>query len=296
MPTQEEITEQKRKKQQASNGLFGSMGGIQKAMLLIFGLAIFFLIWTFAFGGINNFYQLVFFIISFVAIAGLMMVMLTAISWYFAPDVFSPKKDFFTKTVNLAVDLKPTNVYNLYFKGDIGKKMVKAGKITGLIGIPYLVGKPKFHEEDIYKDGKIIAKKGSPVYEKSLILKRNMPIFEKIEYSSDGDTLFIYESGWFLFKRKHYLRCHRSLHSDLNGDVFIEDINPVPYGAWEYPYKQLQEQPARIMLQNQLEVILATHDHQADLISQGVDAAVYYNPAFRIATRANAEMVGQDGQ
>lgn len=290
MPEQQEITQQKAKKK--DQGLFGSMSGIQKALLIIFGIAMFFLVWTFIFGGITNFYQLIAFIISFIAIGGLFYGLLFFISWYFAPEYFSPKKDYFNRLVNLAIDLKPANVRGIYFRGDKDKKRVKGGNIIGLIGVPYFIGKLKLHEESLLdKERKIVSKKGSPVMEYSKVLKRNIPVFEKIEYGQDGDTLFVYESGWLFLKRRHYLRCHKSLHGDLNGDVEIYDINPVPYGSlFEYPFKQLQASPAKIMLQNQLEVILATHEHQYDLISQGVDSAVYFNPYFRLLHKQASEM------
>lgn len=286
---QEEV--QKKKEQE---GIFGQMSTLQKVLLIIFGVAIFFVIWTFVFGGISNFYELIFFGASFIGIAVLFWVVLWAVALYMTPSQYSPKKDYFTRVVNLAMDLKPENVQDLYFMGDKSKRRVRAGKIIGILGIPYLIGNIKLHEEDLYKKGELVAKKGSPVYEYSPVLKRNMPIYQKIEYGNDGDTVIIYESGWLL-KRKHYLRCHRKLHSELNGDVDVFDINPVPYGSlWIYPFKQLQEEPSRLMIQNQLEVILATHEHQYDLISQGVDSAVYFNPYFRLLQKQNAEVVNSE--
>jgi len=291
MADQEEMM--RKKAQKKDQGWFGSMGTTQKILLLIFGVAIFFIVWTFAFGGIQNFYQLIMFAVSFIAIAALFFVILTAVQWYLAPEYFSPKKDYTTRLVNLALDLKPTNVFDLFFMGDRGKKRVRAGKIIGLLGVPYFLGEIKLHEEDKFnKDNQRIAKKGEPVMEYSFALRKKVPVFDKIHYGYDGDTLFVYEAGWFLFKTRHYLRCHRSLHSDLNGDVEVYDINPIPFGTmFEYPFKQIQKEPARVMIQNQLEVILATHEHQYDLISQGVDSAVYFNPYFRLLQKQNAEMV-----
>lgn len=294
----EEETEMRDKKaQKQDQGFFGNMSMIQKALLIIFGLAIFFLVWQFVFGGITNFYQLIAFAISFIAIAGLFYLIAFFVSFYLAPDYYSPKKDYFNRLVNLATDLKPTNVRDLYFRGDKDKKRVKAGNIVGLISIPYLVGRQKKHQEDIIdpKDpDKFLAKKGEPVIEYSTVLKRKIPVYDGIEYGQDGDTFFIYESGWFFLKKRHYLRCHKTLHGDLNGDVEVYDINPVPYGSlYEYPFKQLQKEPERIMIQNQLEVILATSEHQLDLISQGVDSAVYFNPYFRLMHKQASESVQQ---
>jgi len=121
-PQQTEMRDEKAKKK--DQGMFGQMSGIQKALLIILGLAMFFIIWQFLFGGITNFYQLVAFLVSFVAIAVLFYGMLFFISWYLAPEYFSPKKDYFNRLVNLATDLKPTNVKDLYFRGDKDKKRV----------------------------------------------------------------------------------------------------------------------------------------------------------------------------
>ena len=123
------------------------------------------------------------------------------------------------------------------------------------------------------------------------MLETRVPVFEKIEYGKDGDTLIIYEKGWFIFKRRHHLRCNRLLHSTLNGDVTVYDINPVPYGKYfEYPFKQMQRDPQKIMVQSQLEVILATHEHQGDLISQSADAGIYFNPYFRFIEKSQSEI------
>ena len=299
MENQQEISQEKTKKQPA--GLFGSMSATQKVLLIIFGLAIFFLIWTFVFGGITNFYQLIFFLASFLGVGALFYAMIFFIQMYLTPELFSPKKDYFNRLVNLAIDLKPTNVYDLYFRGDKDKKRVKAGKIVGLLGIPYFIGnvktygKPKDPPDTVYTDEKGNKhKKGEMVYKESKVLKRKIPVFESVVWGDDGDTFFIYESGWFFIKKRHFLRCHRSLHGDLNGDVEIYDYNPIPYGSlYEYPFKQLQAHPERIMIQNQLEIIIATQEHQLDLISQGVDSAVYFNPYFRLLNKQQSEMSAQ---
>lgn len=293
MPEANDLANEKAKKGK-QQGFFGKMSGIQKFLLIIFALGIFFVIWTFLFGGINNFYELIFFLVSFGATAVLFYAVLSFVSFFLAPEQFSPKKDYFNRLVALAFDLKPSNVQDIYFRGDKDKKRVRAGKITGLIGVPYMIGEQLRYIQDVIKEGKIIHRIGEPVFEYSNVLKKMIPKFGQVHWGGDGDTLFIYEAGWFLFKRIHYLRCHKSLHGDLNGDVEIYDINPVPYGSlFEYPFKQLQADPAKIMIQNQLEVILATHEHQYDLISQGVDSAVYFNPYFRLMQKSNAEMVAE---
>jgi hypothetical protein len=49
-----------------------------------------------------------------------------------------------------------------------------------------------------------------------------------------------------------------------------------------------------MMLQSQLEVILATHEHQGDLISQSADAGIYFNPYFKLVDKMNSE-ISRDG-
>jgi hypothetical protein len=278
MPDEQTMGGQKPKGKK--EGLFASLAGWQKVLLLVFALIIFFLIWNFVFGGIKNVYQLFAFVAAFGAIIVLGFIVLTAVQWYLQPEYFSPKKDFRTRLVNTSIDLKPPNVNDLFYRGSKDKRRVRGGHIIGLMGIPYLIG-------DIEKDAN-----GEIQYEDAKILKNTkIPKFSKISYGLDGDTLFVYESGWFLFKRRHYLRCNNQKHGDLNGDVDVYDINPIPVGDFfEYPYTQVQKEPAKIMLQHQMETIIATYDHQQDLISQGVDAAIFFNPFFRFVEKQNAEL------
>lgn len=287
MPFQQEIQQKKNNETKK-----GGMSWTTKIVLILIGICIFFIVWNFAFGGITSFYQLFFFGVSFVAIIGTGFLVLYFLRIWITPAQFSPKKDYFNRLVNLAIDLKPDNVRDLYFRGDKDKKRVRAGRIVGLLGIPYFIGHLKRHEKDKFdSEKKKIANAGDPVYQYSEALRKNVPVFESVEYGEDGDSFFIYEKGFMFFAKRHYLRCHKSLHGDLNGDVDIYDINPVPYGSlFEYPYKQKQKDPARIMIQNHLEVILATQEHQLDYISQGVDSAVYFNPYFRLIEKSKVEM------
>ena len=251
---------------------WGKISLWQKIVIGILIITFIIIVWSFLFGGINSIFEFVFVIFVSIVLIGIGYVVVVAGEIYF-------KEDYFTRLVNLAVDFRPENLNNLWFEGDVGKKSVSAGRILGCIGIPYLIGTPKRDES------------GAPVYVRSKILKQDIPVFAKIESAGDGDTLFVYEKGWFIFKRRHFLRCNRALHSTLNGDVTIYDINPVPYGKYfEYPYKQYQQETGKIMLQSQLEVILATHEHQGDLISQSADAGIYFNPYFKLMDKMKAEV------
>ena len=259
-------------------GFFESLSVIQKAILFLLVLTLLFVAWVFLFGGVNSVWELAFVIILTGVVFFIGYLLIFASKLIFKQAYYSPKEDWFTRLVNTAMDFCPNNLNDLYFMGNDWKKTVRGGKIIGCLGIPYLIGKPKL------KDGKM-------QWYKSKLLNKKIPVFESIEYGMEGDTLIIYEKGWFIWAKKHYLRCHRSLHSDLNGDVVIKDINPVPYGKFfEYPFKQIQAQAPRIMLQSQLEVIIATHEHQGDLISQAADSGTYYNPFFRMVEKGKAEI------
>ncbi len=285
-------------KEVAPKSAVGGMGLLQKIVLggiilvfIIIGLFV-------VLGGINNFYELIFVL--------LFLFGLLVIGWFvvfggqlaFKEKYFSPKEDFFTRTVNLAIDHCPDNIRgcSLFFEGSDWKKNVMGGKIIGCIGLPDYVGEPVY-EDVIYKrknrDGSITEEKMTQqkYMDSPFLGNRKVPLFKNVTVGQDGDTLFIYESGWFVFKRRHNLRCNRLFHSDLNGDVVVYDINPVSYGKfWLYPYKQLQTMPSRIQIQSQLEVILAAHEHQGDLISQSADAGLYANPYMRMIEQGAAEI------
>lgn len=235
--------------------------------------------WVFLFGGINSIWEFAFIVLLTIVLMGIFYIVIVAGELAFRPAYYSPKEDYFTRLSNMAIDFCPSNLNNIWFQGDREKKAVNGGKILGCLGVPYFIGKPKLSE------------KGEQEYIDSKLLNMKIPVFEKIEYGREGDTFFIFEKGWFIFKRRHYLRCNRDLHSELNGDVTVYDINPIPYGRYfEFPFKQVQKDSGRIMIQSQLEVILATHEHQGDLISQSADAGIYFNPYFKALDKMNAEI------
>lgn len=277
-------------KPQGKKGFFEKMSSFQKVLLFIGVLVILIMSISLLMGGIKDFYQFFFYIIvlSAVLIGGYIIVKATSI--IFAPRYFSPREDLRTKLLNMAQDYKPDNVTNLYFMGDSGKRRVLAGKIMGILGLPYYSGKVRRYEKDT-KVGNVIHKKGDIVYS---VVKdfqgKPVPLYDDVQLVEDGDTLFIVKKGWFFMGKTHFIRVRRDLHSTLNGDVDVYDINPVPYGFFEYPFKQMQESVSQIMIQNQIETILATHEHQHDLISQSVDSAIYFNPAYRMALKQNAEI------
>jgi len=264
---------------QKKQGFFERMSMFQKILLFIGVIIVLIMSVSLLMGGIKDFYQFFFYLIvlSAVVIGGYIVIKATSI--IFAPRYFSPREDLRTKLLNMAQDYKPANVNNLYFRGDIGKQRVLAGRIIGLLGLPYFTGKVKKDEKGKVIYSKVKDFQGKPV-----------PLYEDIKLCDDGDTLFIIKKGFLFLGKTHFIRVKRELHGDLHGDVDVYDINPVPYGFFEYPFKQMQESVSQIMIQNQIETILATHEHQHDLISQSVDSAIYFNPAYRMALKQNAEI------
>lgn len=259
-------------------GMFDKMNWLQKLAIIVIiaigGITIISLIFT----GTDKFYQFMFNLAIIIGCVAIIYFIIQATTLIFTQKQYSPREDLKTKYLNMAVFYKPDNVRDLYFTGDVGKKRVSAGRIIGLLGIPYFIG-------DIKKD-----EKGKIKYSKSIgVDGKKTPLYDNIRLAEGGDTLFIVEKG-SLFKKKHYIRCNKEYHSSLNGDVEIYDINPQPYGFFEYPYKQIQTNIGQIAMQNQLETIVATYEHQHDFISTGVDSAVFFNPAYRIAIKQNAEM------
>jgi hypothetical protein len=271
-------------KPQEKKGFFDKLSLFQKVILFILFIVILVLIVSLFLGGINSFYQFFFYLIVFAIIGLMIYVIIQAVNMMFQPKYYSPREDTFTKIKNMAVDYKPDNLNNLYFVGDVGKKRVLAGKIAGCLVLPYYSGTIERDNEGkvIYTDLKTFDGKQVPKY-------------AGITLVDDGDTFFIAEKG-IIFKKYHYLRCHRKLHSTLNGDVEVYDVNPIPYGSFEYPYKQIQENVTQIMIQNQIETILATHEHQHDLISQSTDAGLYSNPLMRFSMKQQAELGVSDQQ
>lgn len=288
------MAEQMQLQPQEKKGFFASMSLFQKALLFIGAIIVLMLVVAIFLGGIKSFYEFFFYLTIFVIILVGAYIVIKATGMIFQPKYFSPREDFFTKLKNMASDYCPDNLGNLYAVGDVGKRRVLIGKIIGCLHLPYYSGRIKKYENDVVElvdDKKVIThKKGEIVYTEYKTMEgKKVPMYEDIVESTDGDTFFVTSKG-LIFKKVHYIRMHRTFHSSLNGDVDMYDINPVPYGAYEYPYKQMQRSITQVMIQNQIEVIIATHEHQHDLISQSTDAGLYSNPLMRYNIKNQAEM------
>lgn len=277
-----------------------SLGLLQKVVLAIIIIA-FVLIGAFVLlGGIGNMYELILAIIFLFGLLAIGWIILFSGELTFKEKYFSPKEDFFTRTVNLAIDYCPDNIRgcSVYFEGSDWKKSVRGGTIIGCLFIPNFIGEPVmekvvFERKD--KAGNVISREErlmQKYIDSPYLGNRKIPAFKDVKIDSDGDTLLIYEKGFFIWKKKHYLRCHRSLHTDLNGDVVIHSLNPIAYGKFfEYPSCQIQKAPSDIMVQSQLEVLIATYEYQGDLISQGAEMGLNINPFFRAIRESQTEIM-----
>lgn len=264
---QEQVQSKPQKKSFLSN-----LGLFQKIALIIVFLILVVMAINFLLGGVQNFWQFVFSVFFAILLIVFVYFIIAGIDARFKREYYSPKEDLITKYMNISIALCPKNLGNLYFRGDETKQGVYAGKIIGCLAVPYLIGK------------QILDDNGSPKTIYSEILKKNIPLFENTVYGTERDTLFLTEirSGFLgMIRKKFFYRVNRELHTELNADVFIKDINPVPQGAFLIPTKQYQRDPGRMMIQSSLEVIMATFEHQGDLISQSADAGVYFNPYFK---------------
>lgn len=283
---------------QEKQGFFAQMGLLQKAILVIAIIIVLILSIGVALGGIESFFEFFFYIIIIVGIGVGLYILIQAAPYLFKPHYYSPRNDLRQKLIQMAADYKPDNVNELFFMGTTWKRRVSGGKIIGLLGLPYLTGEVARYEKDVLdKQGKVKHKKGDVIFTEIKDPEDNakkIPLYKNIQLGEDGDTFFVTRKGWFIFARHHLIRCKKEFHSELHGDVDIYDINPVPYGFFEYPFKQIQKEIGQIMVQNQIETILATHEHQHDLISQSVDSAIWFNPHMRYLMKQQAEM-GDDG-
>ena len=282
-------------------GVFERMSFFQKALLFMAVLTILLIVVGILLGGVDDFYQFFFYltVLSAVIVGGYVIIKATGL--LFQQRYYSPREDLRVKLLNMSTDYKPDNLNRLFFEGDVGKQRVFAGKIVGCLGLPYYTGAIKRYEKDVKDElEKLVHRKGEIVYSSAKDFEnKKIPVYEDVKPKVDkkknylGDTLFVIKKGFFIFGKTHLIRCNRDLHSDLHGDVTIYDINPQPYGMFEYPFKQMQKDIDQIMIQNQIETIIATHDHQHDLISQSVDSAIYFNPVYRMGVKQGSEIPEQ---
>lgn len=190
------------------------------------------------------------------------------------PKAFSPTEDFRTKLMTHAQKIKPPNAYNLWLRGEGRRARAIYGKITGIAWIPYLTSEIErdTHGNVVYlSDGN-----GHNLVDKRT--KQSIPK-RKMIASSDGDTVFVVKRG--LLAKPEIIRCNPKWHSELIGDVYINDLGLVPFGEYLYPSKQWQGNITEIMKQNEMEVIVQTFQNNLDLISNVTTLSIASEPSYR---------------
>lgn len=284
-------------KPQAKKGFFERMTLFQKILLFLGVVVVLILSVSIVLGGITSFYQFFFYLIVFSVFVVGAYIVIKAVGMIYQPKYFSPRSDYTTKLINDAVDYCPDNLGNLYFTGDVGKKRILVGKIKGCIVVPHLVGDIERYSDDVTVNGQIVHKKDSVVFTDAKTFEgKPIPKFKDVRAVGDGDTLFVAEKGFLFWTKKHNIRCHRGLHTTLNGDVDIMDINPQRYGVFEYPYKQYQISLGQIQMQNLLETVIVGSEYHFDLVSVATDAGLYSNPLMRFSMKQGAELGGDQNE
>jgi len=263
-------------------GFFDQIGLFPK-IIIFFGLAL--IVTTLLFGlNLGNIPE---FMINMAKVGvGIFLIMLAlqGVMSVLKPKAFSPTEDFRTKMINHANKIKPPNCYNLWLRGEGIRSRAMYGKITGVAWVPYLTS-------EIEKDDKgntvyLTDDKGTKLLNK--LTKQTIPK-RKMVATKDGDTIFIVKRG--LLARPEIIRCNPKWHSELIGDVYINDLGLVPFGEYFYPSKQWQSSIENIMKQSELETVLTTFTNNLDLISNVTTLSIASEPTFRKILEARNEQI-----
>lgn len=233
---------------------------------------------------------------------GLLGLAIKGIVSFFEPKPFSPTESFRDTNIRIARKAKPFNVRNLYLRGEDMRTCALWGKIEGVGFLPYVTSRILRNEK-----GKAICEteldpttnEEKIVYEKEWS-KEDQDFIDVPKYvyesitEEDGDITFIVKkeksSFMSLFKREvDIIRCHKRYCSDILGDVFIKDVNLVPYGEFLYPSKQWQNDIIKIMKENESQAIVTTHRNNLDLVSNVTQMSLGADPTFQKIMLAQSE-------
>jgi len=215
---------------------------------------------------------------------------------FIQPKPFSPTEDFRTSLIRISKKAKPFNVKNLILRGEDMRTFAKWGKIIGVGFLPYISFTPQKSEQGkvIYetdKDGNIIYDRTWSQQEERYI-EIPKPKYEYIT-EKDGDVLIVTERYGFplnlFFRDLDLIRANPKYLSDLIGDVFIKDVNLVPYGEYLYPAKQWQDTIIRIMKQNEDTTVVTTHRNNLDYVSTVTQMSLGLDPTFQKIMLSQAE-------
>ncbi len=275
--------------------LFG--GSILLKILFVIGIIIVVaLVLLVAFFGTLSISALITYIIAFIVGGGLIFFALKGVMGYLKPKPFSPTEDFRTKLIRMGMKVKPLNVYNLWLRGEDMRSKALIGRIEGIGFIPYLSQSPKRDEKgnviyEVDDNGEIIYEEYK---EKGKTLKKPKPQYDYIT-EKDGDILFIvpkHKGLIGLIKRDvDLIRANPKFVSDILGDIFIKDVNVVPYGEYYYPSKQWGKDIIRIMRQHESEAITQTHRNWLDLASNLTQLSLASSPEFQKIMLAQSERI-----
>jgi len=254
------------------------------AIIVIIGLIVLFgFVWK-TFDPINFIIN----ILGVILMLGLLALAIKGLLSMLKPKPFSPTEDFRTALIRICKKAKPFNVKNLYLRGEDMRTYAKWGKIIGLGFLPYLTSAPMKDERNkpIYERNE----QGGIVYEKQWNEKEKDYIqMPKPKYKTitekDGDVIIVTERAPFplslFFRSLDLIRASPEFCSDLIGDIFIKDVNLVPYGEWHYPAKQWQRDIIQIMKENESTAIATTHRNNLDLVSNVTQMSLGSDPTFQ---------------
>lgn len=265
----EELQQPEKKK----TGLFGSMGLLPKILILIaaivIGLAVL--------GGLPETIGGIFWLCLQVGFGAFLIAMaIKGIQTYFKPKAISPTQNNKSKLSRLAKQSKPPNVNELIMSGKNMRLRFKIGKIIGLLFIPYIVSVPEKDE-----NGKIIMVEKTNIFGKVELDKERKPVMipkmQKIP-DKDGDWLFVVKSS--LLGEERLIRVHHSLCSELANEVYVDAVNFLPSGDFEYPDVQWKSKMSRIMAEHFAETAIEAFFLGLDYTAQAAQAGIRGDPTF----------------
>ena len=248
--------------------------------------------------------------ISILLLLAILSLAIKGIISFFDPKPFSPTESFRDTNIRLSKKAKPFNVRDLYLRGEDMRTCAKWGKIEGVGFLPYITSRIQRNEKgkpicEVELVSKGLDESGTEIFEKKVIYEKEWNKYEqnflevpKYKYETiteqDGDILFIVkkEKSAFLSlfnRRVDIVRCHKKYCSDILGDVFIKDVNLVPYGEYLYPAKQWQNDIIKIMKENEAQAIVTTHRNNLDLVSNVTQMSLGADPTFQKIMLAQSE-------
>lgn len=218
------------------------------------------------------------------------------------PD-YSATKSFNEKLIYVAEFCKPSNISELWLRGEDMRLGSLIGKITGLGFIPYFSSTPENDE----KGNPLMVEKrdglGQVIFQQTKTVDGKIvskPIMiPKMKYltEKDGDWLFVVKKGFWIFGKKLMIRANPRFVSELATTVYLKTVNLIPAGSFYYPNQQWQDDIYQILTQHKAEIVVETHEHFLDLIASITHQTLSADPHFQKQQYATSEplQTGQSG-